>query len=716
MRYLLILLLLAGSVSADMTVFTSFPATFGTADRSTDAWDTIMFSGGTYLNYIDTVPLTATDTLFDSAFYISNTGSFFSIEVSSGDTLNNVLILFNDSVGFGQNKTINQGRYNSNYGFSIGSPHSMSNPRMVDSLVVKPAGDRNGCLISINSDTTATGLLGITFSSAINSTFRGLNIRLPNVYSTVDVNNHYSNIIYKGAYYEAYNNRFVDCEFQYNATTSINRCSYDNAAVLLLRCMNPYDSNFTVTADTTWHSYPVDDFNYHFRFDSVTMTSTGIGLLCQGWNQSGSDGQTAGCMHVYDCTLTGDARSDTFYVATNPMTPNTCQNKANSYQIFFSNNRSSKAKRNTILSGTSYGGCRGIMVEGSGGTASIPLDIDSNTINIHEGHDIYYNEVEQHGIRVRYNNQTYHTAVYRRIRWNDITVTTDYGSATDGTDYRTSNASAIRYGGPSSGTLWPPNTFDTIAYNTFTAYAVDSNDNTSNRAVMIENVGNDSSVGFLYNRIVSDDNPMSFGTLDGATANPLSDSNFTAEMDTIVKYSPALTSFSPITLGSSSLNAVVYNFQWIDGYFLDGATDETVEFSGSVNGLREVYFKRNVDITVVDTLDNPVQNCSTYIWNTSGDTTDIADTVAFDITDVNGLSEALLTYYYRAKTSTETTTDYNDFYIKTIINSDTATATFTVAYTEAGGVDTLILSGTEGEAGVTPTKPKFGKIYLRKVK
>lgn len=704
--FIVLLLVCVGSVNSAIVRITSVPHTFTAGEFST-GWDTVLFDVGVYQNIIDTV-VNGTDSLLDSVFYITSSSGIFSFSTGITDTIQKVLFLWNDSVAF------NTGNSNNVTAANFNLTHFWASPDILDSLIWKsPDGGKRGCLITGSTDTTVFGSKLVNMTSVINSEIRGIDFRILNGYSSAATGGYLARLFQGGGTYEFYNNRIVACTLFYNITTSDSRCAYANCAIDFERVIDVRDA-FTywryscgasdyIFLDTL--SRGGTNFQYNIKIDSCWMKTTGIGILVGGMTPnsmptcSGADtsrtaykagdvwsGNRAAKAIIRDNTLIGDKRSDTFFVASNPLTPNVCYNTANSYQIFFQSNLGSDAINNTILFDSSYGGCRGIMIENAGGTASDPLDIDSNTIHTSEGYDIYYGEVEQHGIRIRYGDTDLNNAMHRRIRWNDIYVYTDSGSATDGTDYRTNGGTGIRYGGFAGGINAYPS-YDTIMYNRVYAYAVDSSEATTNISFMIEQNSYDSTTYIAFNRFESDSRPFSAGAVSG-TANPLQDTASVLTSDTLVRRSPYLSDFSPISLGAGSNPYTVVDLHMIDGYYLDGATDTTVSFSGGVSGLREIYFDRNLDIYVFDDA-IPVASCSVYVYDNTGDTSVIGDTVAFGVTDANGLVEVLVNYYYRSKTVSETETDYNDFIFKAQkATSDTAKS-HTVTYLADGGNDTI---------------------------
>lgn len=134
----------------------------------------------------------------------------------------------------------------------------------------------------------------------------------------------------------------------------------------------------------------------HIIVDGATiLNGPHMGIMIVGRSHSTGD---LGVGIVRNCNINIDARN-TRYTSYQGV----CFSSANPYTIAFKNvGPGTRAHNNTLTSGETYGGSRGVLIERGYGTPENPVRIDHNIFDIHEGPNIEYPSVPIHHVRIRY--------------------------------------------------------------------------------------------------------------------------------------------------------------------------------------------------------------------------------------------------------------------------------------------------------------------------
>jgi hypothetical protein len=433
-----------------------------------------------------------------------------------------------------------------------------------------------------------------------------------------------------------------------------SRCQFD---ALIMDLDGSFDSAF---AAANGHSY-------NLRVHGVTIYKAphaGIRMA--------SSGTSRGVFQIYDCNLQGDARNLKYSSYSG-----TCASSSNPYMIALSRpGGGTDIHHNVIASGTTYGGCRGILVEHAAGNEADYVRIHDNNISIHEGPNVEYseNQMETHALRIR--NGCHHVYVYN----NTITATGDANIASP--SYGRS-VTPFRYSaGENDGVV---NTFNIIEKNTFraksltagvTAYGVVFD------AVMIY----DTTLIFRYNRIESDNILVKYGEInDGAKG-------ITLYGDTLKFLSPA---YSPQTFHVGHL---CNNFDCSRNFARDivyegGASDTNIIISCSAQGQMELGLQRTIRVKVVGNNGLPVAGASVQVSN------NYRRTILAGFSGATGVVSGPATYWWQSRVSDSLL--YNLFAIKAKKGADSASISYRVSAISSPVVITL--TKTAGDSSLCDT-------------
>lgn len=459
--------------------------------------------------------------------------------------------------------------------------------------------------------------------------------------------------------------------FDLQTTGYYSRCHYSP----VFRFANLYRDNIINGTP----NLGVDTLNgdtLHVIVDGVNIVNgPHMGILVSGYPWQ--DGDLAYSI-IRNSNITTDARNDRY-----PTSPGTCFGSSNPYAVGLTRAApGTRVHHNTFTSGTSYGGNRGVLIERGFGTYDAPVRIDHNTMYLHEGPNAEYGDgLSLHAVRIRYGPKVIDV---------DSNTITGVGDTLSSTTHIGKNIHLIRLSTDSSVNQ------DSIRIRVF--------GNTLNGILTENNIGADvtmfmsdaneiDSALWSYNNFYNSPGiAYKFGDFNGGSEAVVVHDDTVRFSDTTV--SSTQVSFSIGYLGSSFLcdDNIAR-----DIYYLNGATD-SVEFSPNNTTLREIFLQSTLALYARGTGNgNPIVGAQVYVWNGSGDTSDIGSALFSGTSDSGGLVSGIIDYEYRAKTVTETTTDYNDFFVKYIFDGDTVwTVDKTVGWTSASKTDTADFAGVNG--------------------
>jgi hypothetical protein len=445
---------------------------------------------------------------------------------------------------------------------------------------------------------------------------------------------------------------FNHCTFTLNSNSFYGRDSYGGSA---LHC-NSFGA-----------SLAADEFHLKICSSRVTIASQ-IGFMLRGR-----------CL-IFDDTINVDAQNvkwDTIYLDRGIEAP-VGPSADNCYAILAREVKGgTQIYNNLITSGTNHQGCRGIMIENSIGTAALPINVHDNTLHLHSGPTGENLEGILRGLRIRSMDGILD---YVNLYHNTIYATTD---TIDGTPAYGQEAVALEV------ELWyTSSSYYTshIRVDSNTVYARAMTGGTNTKAVGIyDNPGTDTSLStFSYNHIYSSNIIMRLASEYYTVGCRIREfkNNTLGFLDTSLAINDSFirhdTRTWKIGSGTSSEGNVASN-----DIYVNDALPTDISWSGTGN----ITHKRTMQIHVVDSAGYPVHYASVWMKNKNG-TTSFTTT-----TDVNGNATGVVTYVYGAYGAS--TINYNPFSIGAAYLPDTTIhASFTVAGTAAGGVDTLILENT----------------------
>lgn len=575
--------------------------------------------------------------------------------VTFGNSSNNVSFhLGDDTITFGT------GNGNDNYGFKwLGNSY----PGGRDITI------KGGAIVHGASDTTASGNRCFVFAG-------GCEILIDTVDAMVlGINAHVAEG--PGSAWRTHDVKVRGGHWTTNVTAYTSRCQQDGAAV------KNEPGNLAINFDT------IAGFSYHYEFDGLTLdTSPNAGMYLSGK------------LRIYDCDILVDARNDNYSYPSG----NTCYGSTNSACIAVNRvDAGSIIRKNNLRAGVKwFGADEGILLETCLGTVANPIYVDSNTINVHRGRDAYYGDLNIKGMKDRYRN----TNVF--IEYNDITVTvgdsggnTAYGPRGVGIEIVSHEKQGCDWAsgdGPDTNVVWQNNTVLVQATDSIIdAAGADTATNVGANAVRI---ATHDSAGYSYTRagnIFRWNNltsPHVIYAIAGYDAYGRCDSTLFDE-DTVQWSTVEYTTIDKYVF------RVGYNHQakgnigrdiYYSGKAGDSVTAGTaIEMwpSGDA-GERNLALDRTLEITVNGNNGLPVSGASYWIVNGYG------DTILTGTTGANGLISGVVRIWHEFRDGTDSTTGYNDFTFKALMDTDSTSGTSDVDWNNYD--TTLVLSATAGSA------------------
>ncbi len=450
-----------------------------------------------------------------------------------------------------------------------------------------------------------------------------------------------------------YNIEVSGGHYRSDVTGYTNRCNYDGCAMWF---------------GTTYRGYG----DYHFKIHGINL----ITGPSQGLVVTGRSGGNEALVFIYACTLQSDARNY-FYTSGD----NTCFSAANPYQLVAGRLAGgSEIHDNVITSGTNYGGSRGIIMEMCAGTPDNYVKVYNNYVDVHEGPNLEESEGLVQVLRMRFGNKYVHV-------YDNVFIGT--GSRNHGSSYGGEVAVFRLTATDEEGHV--PDHGIIIERNLFRAQAL--SDNVAAWAGVFESFPGVGNI-YRYNRFESSGSIICFGeTNHGADGIMLLG-------DTLVRLTPSYNPKTVVVGWRDYFSAS--NDTLRDCVFLGGASDDDIVFDASGSDYR---LERTLAIRVLGNNGLPVPGASVRVVNNYG------NTVINGTTDGNGFVIGAVAYRWEQNPGADST-DFNDFTVTAVKNSDTTRLTFTVNATSTS--PTLTLAATPGEEPTDDTTPP-GQINLNAV-
>jgi hypothetical protein len=445
-----------------------------------------------------------------------------------------------------------------------------------------------------------------------------------------------------------------------NVTHYTSRCLFDGIMV-----------NFEAKYDSAVAFAQPEPYAYNLKIHGISMSGTPhVGIRTDGGAYP-----EFGIYKIYACSIQVDSRNDTYTSYSG-----TCYSSANPYGIAVQMlGPGSEIYDNVITSGTNHNGGRGMLIEGSRGTASSYVKIHDNYIDVHEGPNAEYDEdhAENHAMRVR------NDGIYTHIYNNTIINTGDNNTSTSA---YAKSISGLRY---SFGGMGRETVSHTIIENNVVKCTSLTSGVTSYVMCYDEVTVPDTSLIVRYNQIEGDNILVKYGEVN------LGAKGITMYGDTYSFLSPT---HSPQTFVVGH-----FNNNWDcsgnfvrDAIYENGTSDTNIIFTTTTSATLQLGQQRTLSIKVNGNNGLPVAGASVWCINAYG------DTALAGVTDANGYVNGAVTYWWEANRTTDSTA-YNYFTLKAKKGSDSTSTLHSVSATSTA--PTLILSNTGGEVNEDTTAP-----------
>lgn len=546
-------------------------------------------------------------------------------------------------------------------GASIASGVRISN---VDYVTVM-----NGVIISGYEDTTTlSSSWGVTFGGSKGTLLYNLKITVGGYNADTDIQRGINNIrCGNGSAY--WMNKIVACTLSSTVVGFYRRDTWP--AEIIYQDRIPNDA--LISDPTT---------EYHLWVDSTRITNAvHSGVLAYS---GATTPYTAGVVWVSNSHITVDARNDG---------PYTGYRYGESYGIALEHVEHFRIWNNTIDYDSNYFGGMGIFVANSRSTdfPNEPSVIHDNIIKSSIGPlatDTGGTTGHSTCIRIRINSSNINVYDNELYAYSD-TISTTY--------FRTGQAIGV----------WLGYDDTTNSVNNITMYnntiRVSTDGHTAYGMTLIGL--HDTATNISHDNHIYSNNTI-FGIANiGDTGNTTA--GFLSYNDTLDKVSPSI-DFTTYRIGFASNRWNCWNNAFRDNVLLNGTSDTNIVFSN--NGVQSFDLYRTLNITIQDTLSNPIQNAICTTWNNLG------AVVLIDTSDANGLFSGITRYWYESRTDADSTSLRPfDLRIWNAAGTDSVGAYDWVMINESGSRDTtLTLSATVGEA--TTYNKKYRKLKIRRGK
>jgi len=448
----------------------------------------------------------------------------------------------------------------------------------------------------------------------------------------------------KGAY--IFNNYIEGGTWSSEVTEFGSRCEFDATVV---------------EASSLYHGSLPEAGDYHIEINNLNIDGgPHVGIMVYGF-----DATNWATVKIHACTVMTDMRND-LYTEYSGL----CKSAANAYGIMLARiTGKTEVYDNYVYSGTSHGGNRGIYVSSIRTAASDTVKIHDNVVDVHDGPTVEMgDDSPSHGFRARYalgNLEVYD---------NTFICSVDSASATD--DYGLS-AHPVRL------SLTDDTAQVTIRNNTIIARTLHEGGTTGN-GITFDAIDYPYLVTTKYNNITSFGNIYKFGEVNGQDEGH---TGITMIGDTVA--------FGDTTINENTFYIGHLSNNWLCSYnkardlvYQNGTSDTNIVFSAG--GTSDITIQRTLSIYAIGNDGLPVPSAACTTWN------DYGQQVLAGSSDMNGLVSGVVGYWYESRADADST-GFNDFIIHVWKDDDVATdSSFTVGSSVAGGLDSLVLTGTGG--------------------
>ena len=350
---------------------------------------------------------------------------------------------------------------------------------------------------------------------------------------------------------------------------------------------------------------------------------------------------------------------------------------------------------NTIRSGTTHYGGRGMYANFAAGTADSPVEFAYNDIRVSQGYSGPGEAIDGRGMRFRWG------CFYLRVHHNYIEIDMD---GDDATEYMEHSGHGIMYTGVGlEGS-------DTGAYNWFynNEIHMDWNGGTDAEPDYVGGIIIDQAVktGYPYgnnnmsfnNHIYSNVRCLQYNGVNGVC------NEFTSYRDTIEWIQPSYEDGwgweGPVGVGGWNLETL--NNRLIDPIFIGCDYESITNRSGS--GTKSIYVMRTVELAIAGNNGLPVSGATVHIWpkQAYADSTRNDRAVTYRTTGSGGVIYDTLSYKYNLWENTAySDSTYNPYRIRAVMGNDTTWTSLTLG--DNTGIpgyfvrDTLVLQNTSGD-------------------
>jgi len=639
-RLLIMLLFCCVPVWPGQYIITKLPDTLLAGDHSADLWDTVTIAG--------TKLTSATDGIFVNSNY-------WYIDLGT------------DSIVFGTDSTIRMGIYRGPRGIYIYQSkhdvtihggyilHDPDNIEADDSIYV--SGDTLNwygiCVRAVGN------CYNILLDSIIEARVRGA---------------YYSSVVE----IEGKNNRIRKCRLFNDAYAYPSRTMFQ-ATVLSIPC------------DSSILTAPGD---YHLKVDSCYLEDNAHAAVYMRWAATNTNDRPN--VKFYGDTFVVDARNRKYVGWSGALGKSTTQ----TYGIVATRaGRGTVINHCTFLTGTKYGGGRGINLIGGDGVENEPIKICSSYFNNHEGYNQEYKSLYGcSALKIRQQNR------WVNVFDNVLIVTVDTTTAIGG-QYNP-NGEPICY--QVWDTVQPP--FHVNIENNICSLLVKTNadaydwDCVAFKFDYVKYL--DTTSHFTGNYFYSQGTSViDYGQFDGG-ADLVTTRNNTLELDTTGKVYDQSTFNLGIWGGNAGLDTSIVS---LDDIFVGGASPNSVTHKyhgGDVQtGYQEITIARTLNLHVKGTNDIGVSQAACSVWSQYG-------LVGTGFTNGAGNISFICPYAYYSRTAPDSV-GYNDYIIRA--QKDTAQAydsSFTINQVAAIVADTLTLTlGSNPPEGYNPATRRIQRWY-----
>ena len=454
---------------------------------------------------------------------------------------------------------------------------------------------------------------------------------------------------------DIYGVRVIGGTFTSLVTGFDSRCNYDSPVV-------KFDG---LTSNANVSALPGDTL--HVLIDGLTIDNgphMGIAIMGRDW----ADGNLA-YAEIKNCSIRTDGRNS-LYTDYSGL----CMSAANPYGLVFKNvGPGTAAINNTITSGNTYAGNRGILIERGRGSASNPVRIVHNTLDIHEGPNVEYPTGPVHALRIRYG------PLHIDIDSNTFIASADNNPSTTAIN---DNINMIRISNDGGGVV---KSDIRVRNNRIEAHSLSSS-GVEVSAVNFDNIEFDSSVFFQNNNVLSAGRIYDIGGYNGEAHGVV------VVGDTVSFIAPNL---DPKTwlVGYLSLNWNCGANIARDVTYLGGTSDKDITFAN--DGTCDLKLQRTLDVNVVGSNSLTVSGAQVTVTNGYN------QTVLSGLTS-NGLLSGPVTYWYESRAGADST-NFGTFHVKVKKGSDSTM--FDHVVSASSSLPVLTLQNTVGEGtqiDVTP--------------